>query len=179
MGRSKVELPFGDSTFVARAIDRARDVFDRVYAVQRDGGAPAAGVETIFEPPHDDEAPAFGVLRALEHAGVRCFVMAVDYPLMTTEVLGYLARRAEASPASLVAPRWSERLQMLCAGYDAAALAPRLAARMRGGRFDLRGLAAEVETEVIQEDELRARFEGEPLMNVNTPEELQEARKLL
>jgi len=121
MGQSKVELPFGGSTFMARSIERARDVFDRVYAVQRAGGTPATGVETIFELPHDDEAPAFGVLCALEHAGIRCFVMAVDYPLMTSEVLGYLARRTEGSPASLVAPRWSERLQMLCAGYDAAA----------------------------------------------------------
>ena len=38
---------------------------------------------------------------------------------------------------------------------------------------------AEVETEVIEERELRSRFPGEPLRNVNTREELQEAMKLL
>ena len=165
MGRSKVEL------FLPRALAAARLAFDSVYAVQRAGGRTADEVETIFEPVHDDQAPAFGVLRALEHAAGRCFIMAVDYPLLTTDVLRYLAERAEGSRALLVVPRWDDRLQILCAGYDGAVLGPRLAARIAGGRLDLKGLAAEVESEVLEEHDLRARFSGEPLRNVNTPEE--------
>jgi molybdopterin-guanine dinucleotide biosynthesis protein A len=172
MGQSKVEL------FLPGTIAAARGAFEALYAVQRRGGEPAAGIETLFEPSHAEEAPAFGVLRALEHAGGRCFILAIDYPLLTTAVLAWLAERAAASTAALVVPRWGERLQMLCAGFDGAALAPRLAERIAGGRLDLRGLAAEVETEVIEERELRARFPGEPLRNVNTREELQEAMRL-
>lgn len=165
MGRSKVEL------FLPGAIALARSAFDAVYAVQRAGGAAAEDVETIFESPHGDEAPAFGVLRALEHAGGRCFILAVDYPMMTAEVLQYLAERCEASRALLVVPRWDDRSQILCAGYDGAVLAPRLAARIAGGRLDLKGLVAAEDSEVLEEHELRARFTGEPLRNVNTPEE--------
>ncbi len=171
MGQSKTDL------FLPHALAVARLVFDDVYAVQRAGGQAASEVETIFEPAHRDEAPAFGVLRALEHAAGRCFIMAVDYPLLTPEVLRYLAQRAEASSALLVAPRWDERLQILCAGYDGSMLGPRLAARIAAGRLDLKGLAADAESEVLQERELRARFEGEPLRNVNTPEEFQEAMR--
>ena len=171
MGRSKVEL------FLPQTLAAARPAFDAVYAVQRSGGRMAEGVDTIFEPAHDDEAPVFGVLCALEHAAGRCVVMAVDYPLLTTEVLRYLAERTEGARAPLVVPRWDDRLQVLCAGYDGQALAPRLAARIAGGRLDLRGLVAEVESEIIEEGELRARFGGEPLRNVNTPEQLPEAMR--
>ena len=43
--------------------------------------------------------------------------------------------------------------------------------------MNLRGLTDDID--VIEEDELRARFSGEPLMNVNTPEELEEAERLV
>ena len=171
MGRSKTDL------FLPRALAVARLVFDTVYAVQRAGGQAAGEVETIFEPSHVDEAPAFGVLRALEHAAGRCFIMAVDYPLLTAEVLRYLAERTQASPALLIAPRWDERVQILCAGYDGAVLGPRLAERIASGRLDLKGLAAGAESEILEEGVLRVRFEGEPLRNVNTPEEFQEAMR--
>jgi molybdopterin-guanine dinucleotide biosynthesis protein A len=178
MGRSKVELPLAGATFFQRVAGAAGVVFDAVIAVQRHGGQAAGGnVATIFEPPCDDAAPALGVRCALRHAAQRCFILAVDYPLVTAEVLRFLRERTEQSAASLVVPRWSDRLQMLCAGYDAPALSPRLDARIAEGRLDLRGLVAEVQTDVIEEDEMRRRFGGQPLMNVNSPDELQEAAR--
>src|SRR5438477_329700 len=80
MGRSKTELFLDQVARVASA------VFEEVMAVQRYGGT-AASIATIYETPHDDQAPVFGVARALEHARERCFVLAVDYPLITTEIL--------------------------------------------------------------------------------------------
>ena len=167
MGQSKVPL------FLDRVVAAARPVFDRLFAVQRAGGE-AVSIETIYEDAHMDHAPAFGVARALEHAKGDCFILAVDYPLVTSEVLRYVEERFEKSAAPLVAPRWNDKLQMLCAGYSGS-LAPRLAERLAAGRYDLRGLTDRVE--ILEEGEMRARFAGEPLMNVNTPEELQEAMR--
>jgi len=172
MGRSKLDLPFGGSTFLGRVLDAARPVFGRIVAVQRAGQAPVRGLETIFEPPRESPAPLFGVWRALEDAKERCFLLAIDYPLMTSEVLRYLATRTAQSPAAMVVPRWNGKLQMLCAGYSPSLL-PRFAPRLAAGQINLRGLTDDVD--VIEEDELRARFSGEPLMNVNTPEELEVA----
>lgn len=169
MGRSKVEL------FLPRLAAVVHEVGERVCAVQRDGGEAPELVETIFEPPHEGVAPAFGVLRALDHAleraTPRCIVLAVDYPTLTAGALRTLIARTVASPAALVLPRWQGRLQPLCAGYDAARVAPRLAERLAAGRLDLRGLADDVEAEILDERELPA------LPNVNTPEDLQEAMK--
>lgn len=167
MGRSKSEL------FFDRVSAVAHDVFENVYAVQRNGG-PAVSVTTIFERSHNDQAPVFGVAAALEHANAKCFVLAVDYPLITAEILRYLRDRFERSAAHLVAPVWSGKTQMLCAGWSPDLL-PRIRERIAAKRYDLRGVAGEAE--IIAEDELRARFGGEPLMNVNTIEEWSRASR--
>jgi molybdopterin-guanine dinucleotide biosynthesis protein A len=163
MGRPKEEL------FLDRVASAAAEAFETVIAVQRNGGA-SASIETIYETPHDDQAPAFGVARALDHAGERCFILAVDYPLITPAILRYLRERFESSSALLLAPIWSGKTQMLCAGYDPALLS-RVDVRIAAKRYDLRGLASESEAEILAENELRAKFDGEPLMNVNTAEE--------
>jgi molybdopterin-guanine dinucleotide biosynthesis protein A len=160
MGRPKEEL------FLDRVANVASEVFETVIAVQRIGGA-AASIETIYESPHDDQAPVFGVARALEDARERCFILAVDYPLITAAILRHLRERFESSSALLLAPIWSGKTQMLCSGYDPELL-PRLEQRIAAKRYDLRGLASESEAQILAEDELRKQFEGEPLMNVNT-----------
>jgi molybdenum cofactor guanylyltransferase len=170
MGQSKAEMKFAGSTFLSRVADAARGAFDRVIAVQRPDGEPAPAVETIFETPHAARAPIFGVARALQHAQAKCFVLAVDYPLITTEMLRFLRERFVVSRAPLLAPRWSGKLQMLCGGYAPSLLLPLIDERIAAGRFELRALTADAE--IIEEEELRTRFPGEPLMNVNTPEEL-------
>ena len=173
MGRSKLDIDFAGATFFARAVRAANAVFDGVVAVQRPGGA-GLPIATIEEEPHDDEAPIFGVLAALRHARATCFVLAVDYPLIGAEVLRFLRARVARSKSSIVVPRWSGKLQMLCAGY-AFDVEPLVAERIAERRYDLRGLARGAE--IIEEDELRSRFGGEPLLNVNTPEELESAMR--
>jgi molybdopterin-guanine dinucleotide biosynthesis protein A len=163
MGHSKTEL------FLDHVGRVAAEVFDDVFAVQRHGG-PAVSLATIYESPHDKQAPVFGVACALAHARTRCFILAVDYPLITAAILGHLRDRFERSDALLLAPVWSGKTQILCAGYSPAML-PRIEQRIAATRYDLRGVALDGEAEIIAEDELRAQFAGEPLMNVNTMEE--------
>ena len=174
MGQPKPNLPFGGATFLDRVASAARPVFDRVVAVQRAGGKGVDELPTIFEPSRKEQAPVFGVWRALEDAKAQCFILAIDYPLLTSDVLRFLAGRASQSAAEMVVPRWNGKLQMLCAGYSASLLT-RFESRIAAAQFNLRGLTEDLE--VVEEEDLRARFPGEPLMNVNTPEELREAAR--
>jgi molybdenum cofactor guanylyltransferase len=178
MGAEKASIDLGGRTILDRVASIAAEAFDAVFAVQRGGGDDAVIVPTIREPEHDGTAPVWGVRTALEHARSKCFVLAVDYPLLTAGLLSHLRDRFTASPARMLVPMWNDRAQTLCAGYDAS-LIPLLRSRMDAGRFDLRGLVDEAEAIVIPEVELRSRFRGEPLMNVNTPEELAAAREQL
>jgi molybdenum cofactor guanylyltransferase len=176
MGRPKIDLPFAGSTFLGRILAAAGPVFGSITAVQRAGGVAVGSLRTIYEPEHELQAPVFGLWRALQDAQERCFMLAIDYPLLTSEVLRYLVRRVSESDAAMVVPRWNGKLQMLCAGYSPIIL-PRFKPRIDSGQLNLRGLTDELE--VIEEKELRERFSGEPLMNVNTPQELEEAERLV
>lgn len=170
MGRSKADL------FLDRVVAAASPVFDRVIAVERHGTVPTS-IPTIFEEEHEDEAPVFGVARALVDAPGPCFILAVDFPLIRNEVLAYLRARFEKSNASMLVPVWDGMQQILCSGYRTC-VAPVIAERIESGQFDLRGLDEDVDVEVVPESELRARFDGEPLKNVNTPADLAAAERM-
>lgn len=163
MGQSKAALFLGD------VVKAAMPAFDRVIAVQRHGTEPLP-VETIFEEQHEGEAPVFGVVRALQDCGGRCFVLATDYPLITTAFLRDLRSRFEASGALLLMPVWRDVPQPLCAGYSSDLL-PILQRRIAECSLDLRGLLREVRAVTVP-------VEGDALFNVNTPAEREEARKL-
>jgi molybdopterin-guanine dinucleotide biosynthesis protein A len=158
MGASKSDL------FLDRVVAAAAQVFDEVVAVQRFGGG-AARIRTIFEEPHEHQAPVFGLARALADAHERAFILAVDYPMITSEVLRFVRDRGGV-------PVWDERPQPLCAVWEASVLLS-IEERIACGQLDLRGL---LDREMIPESELRARFEGEPLRNINTLEEWEAVR---
>lgn len=143
-GRSKADA------FLDRIVAAAKPVFDDVIAVQRPGGE-AMPIETIFEEPHDDDGPIFGIAAALRHANAPCFILAVDYPFITSDVLRALRDDGRVAAG-----------QPLCAVWDPARL-PEIEARIASGRRDLHGLWEEG---MIDASLLHA------LKNVNTPEDL-------
>ncbi len=159
MGESKVGM------FLDRVVGTAREVFDEVIAVDR----LAVGgwrLRTIFD---QREGAIFGVVRALDDARGKAFLLAVDYPLITSDVLQFIRDREGM-------PEWNGQPQPLCAVWDSAWL-PRIEERIARGELDLRG-AFESDI-IIAESELRSRFSGEPLLNVNTPEEWERAQRFL
>lgn len=166
MGEPKAEVRFGDTTLLGRVVAAASGAFDRVIAVQRPGGTEVA-IETIYEEPHDDEAPVFGVAASIRHANAKCFVIAVDYPLLSGEALRDLVALFEASGAPMLVPVWSGVPQVLCAGYGPVIL-PRIEARIAARKYDLQSLAAAAE---------RVEVSGETWRSVNTIEELEEVRR--
>lgn len=164
MGTPKHLLAFEGATLLERVAAAASGAFDRVIAVQRPGGE-AMPIETIEEEPHEDEAPIFGVARAIRHANAKCFVIAVDFPLLETPLLRNLATRFEQSDKSAFVPKYRNEHQVLCAGYSPALL-PRIDAQIARRRYDLQFLVSEAE--VVECDDVG-------LTSVNTAEELEQA----
>ena len=170
MGQSKADL------FLSRLTAVATPVFDRVVAVERPDGE-MRSLPTIFESPHDGDGPIFGVARSLADAIERCFILAVDLPLLSTAVLRDLRDRFEHSSAEMLVPMWDGAPQVLCAGYSTKVL-PLVERRIASGRLSLRRLLDDADVQLIDERVLRAAFPGEPLMNVNTPADLIAAEKI-
>ncbi len=159
LGRSKAAL------FLDHVVSAANAVFERVVAVQRAGGE-AASIETIFD--DGGGGPVFGIIAALRHAQARCFIVATDYPLITSELLRDLRTRFEQSTRPMFVPVSRGVPQTLCAGY-APELLPLIERRRAAGKLDLRGLLDVAETVDVA---------GDMLLNVNTPAELEKAEGL-
>ncbi|MHB0969673.1 MAG: molybdenum cofactor guanylyltransferase [Thermoanaerobaculia bacterium] len=177
MGTSKAALRLGNETFLQRIARIASDVFAEVVAVQRPDGEPASGVPTIFEHPHAGAGPVFGLARALEDSGGRPFwVLGVDYPLVTVDLLEFLRNSFEESVAEVVLPIWEAKRQYLCAGYRAT-IAKRVEEVLRLSRPDLRSVVESVSLLAVPEDLLRARFGNDVLTNVNDPVDYELLRK--
>ena len=177
MGRPKAELELEGRSFLDRILDAASPVFEAVFTVTRSGEpAPTERVPAIREELHPGTSAIFGVRSALLHSGDRAWILGVDYPLLTTDILRHLRARFERSTAMMLVPVWDGQPQFLCAGYDSQ-LSGILDGMAQSGRRRLRDLIDEVATELIPEDELRARFGGEPLANVNYPADYESLRK--
>lgn len=178
MGAPKRSLAIGAETFLDRTIRVARAAFDDVIVVERvagEGLRPDA--RTILDSPHADSSPLFGIAAALRDAAARAWILALDYPLLTSQVLSFLRLRFERSASELLVPRASEKLQMLCAGYAPSLLAI-IESKLGRGDLQIRGLVDEARAEVVDESIIREHFTGEPLANVNTPEDYREAQTL-
>lgn len=177
MGRPKTELLLGGETFLQRIVRACQPVFHEVVAVTRRHGEQADFIRTIVEEEHEEEGPIFGIQRAMLDAhGERIWVAAVDYPLLTEEVMHFLKDRFEQGSADLLVPMWGGRRQMLCAGYRTH-LAHEIGERIGRGEFRLQTLADECSSIIVPENEIRAVAPLEPLWNVNRPDEYEAARR--
>lgn len=177
MGAPKADVLLGQKTFLQRVRDAAESVFEEVVAVERHGRAGVEGMRTIFESEHPGSGAMFGLERAMDDSREeRLWLTAVDYPLLTSELLADLKLRFEKSRGALLVPIAGGHPQMLCAGYSRRLL-PLLRSLIATGDYRMRGLL-EAGAELVEESAWRADHGGEPLLNVNDPTTLEIARRL-
>jgi molybdenum cofactor guanylyltransferase len=176
MGRDKAFVTFEGRTLLARALDLTHSVSSDVRIVgDRDKfGEIAPVVEDIFA----GCGPLGGIHAALRSSSADLnLIVAVDMPLLTPDLLRYLVERARESAAIVTAPHCGGGNQPLCAVYrrvfaDAAELA------LKEGHLKIDALFANESTQVIAEDELRAKgFSSGIFRNLNTPDELARAQQ--
>ena len=175
MGSDKAFLEVGGRTLLARTLDFAASIGSPVKIV----GNPKVftGFCSVVEDIYHEHGPLGGIQAALASTATDLNLMlAVDLPFLRPEFLQYLISRARESSAVVTVPRALGGLQPLCAVYRGAFLAPAERA-LRAGKNKIDALFAEVETRVIDEDELRnAGFGDEMFRNVNTPADWESAQ---
>jgi molybdopterin-guanine dinucleotide biosynthesis protein A len=175
MGTDKAFVMLEGRTLLARALDVCRTITSEVrIAGDREKFAP-------FAPVVEDVFPGCGPLAGI-HAALRAsqtdwnVVLAVDLPFVSPALLHFLMAQARDSEAIITVPRTGKGWQPLCAVYrrpfaDAAEKA------LRAGRYKVDLLFDQAITRPVGEEELRiAEFAPEVFRNLNTPEELAEAR---
>jgi molybdopterin-guanine dinucleotide biosynthesis protein A len=176
MGTDKAFVMFEGRTLLARALEVCRTITSDVRVVgDRKKFAP-------FAPVVEDVFPGCGPLAGI-HAGLRDsetdwnVVLAVDLPFVSPALLLFLVAQARESRAMVTVPRAGEGWQPLCAIYRRA-FADAAETALRARRYKIDALFEDAGThEVGEEDLRRAGFSPEVFRNLNTPEELANARK--
>ncbi len=176
MGHDKARLDYAGASALERVVALVSGVVDEVFVSVGAGQADDA-LRARYRCLHDPwpgEGPMAGVLAALAHApGAAWMVVAVDLPLLDRPTLDALvSARDPRRDAVVYVSSADQRLEPLCALYEASARAPLAAAFERGERSLSRALEG-LELVRLQPVNPRALF------NANTPEEAADARTAL
>lgn len=175
MGSDKAFLALAGETLLARALKLAGAVTEDVKIVG--DAVKFSGFGSIVEDVYRDRGPLGGIHAALSTSATELNLMlAVDLPFVDAKFLEFLLKRARESSAIVTLPRASGGLQPLCAVYRRA-FAAIAEDSLRHGRNKIDSLFAKVGTCVIEEEELvRSGFSSRMFHNLNTPDDLKEAR---
>jgi molybdopterin-guanine dinucleotide biosynthesis protein A len=177
MGRDKLLLEVDGVPL----LERVHEVLSsRCAEVMLVGGRAAMleGVRWVPDARCGSEGPLSGMEAGLAAARNRLvFVAAGDLPFLTGELVGFLLQRLDECGGRAVVPRHGGRMHPLCAAYDRRIL-PLVRSALDDGVRSVREFLRSLEAVEYVEKELR-RF-GDPtlfLMNVNSPEDLERARR--
>jgi molybdenum cofactor guanylyltransferase len=171
MGRPKAALPYGSGTLLEFQTSRLSGIFDEVFVVVKEPPSFPAGPAGVLLDGAPEHAAIHGLLRAIEEAADRIFVLGVDLPALPEALIREIAGRSLESDAAAVVPRAGGRLQPLAAVWRRTALAAGTR-RVAAGELSLHGLADAVGAEILDEREWRALDpSGNAFVNLNTLEQ--------
>jgi len=175
MGREKLSLEVDGVPLIRRVQNALAGHCQEVLVV---GGVRLEGVRWVGGERPGAQGPLAGIEAGLAAARYPlAFVAAGDMPFLTESMVGYLLERLGRSEFLAVVPRYQSRIHPLCAAY-ARVLLPRVGEVLdRGTRAVHEFLEGMDEVEYVGEE---LRQFGDPdllLMNVNSPEDLERARR--
>lgn len=177
MGRDKLPLMVGEKPLLDSVHLALASRCDEILVVGEGGYAPA-GARCISDLRPGRQGPLAGIeagLLAARHRAV--FVAAGDMPFLTGDLAGYLLGLL-SDDVSAVVPDSGGWLHPLCAAYGRE-IRPTVSAALDRGIRSVRELLEDLAgVRFVREEDLR-RF-GNPdllLTNVNSPEDLERARK--
>jgi molybdopterin-guanine dinucleotide biosynthesis protein A len=179
MGRDKLRLMVGGKPLLDRVCLALASRCDEILVVGGGGDTPA-GARHVPDLRPGRQGPLAGIeagLLAARHRAV--FVAAGDMPFLTGDLAGYLLGLLSGDVPAVV-PDFGGSLHPLCAAYGRE-VRPAVSAALDRGRRSVRELLEDLPgVRYVRQEELQ-RF-GNPVLlltNVNSPEDLDRARKTL
>src|SRR5256885_7944821 len=176
-GEPKALLELGGRRIIERVLDAVAPVVDDVLIVTNTpalyGFLGVAMVPDVY-PDHGSLGGIFSGLAAA--GGDAAFTVACDMPFLSPDVVRLVLARA--GDADVVIPCVNGQYETMHALYAKACLAP-MEARLRAGQLRIVGFFPDVRVlEIDAAAVARHRAPEVAFMNVNTPDELAQARAL-
>jgi molybdenum cofactor guanylyltransferase len=175
MGTDKAFLEWHGTTLLGHALARLSEIDAEVRIV--------GSVEKFAELGNvvEDQFPNHGPLGGI-HAALRAssadlnLMLAIDMPYVETEFLRYLVESARESNALVTLPRAGGTWQPLCAVYRSA-FADMAEEALERSENKIDRLFPKIALRIVEEPEiLKSGFSSDMFRNLNTPEELHNAR---
>ena len=179
MGRNKARLALDGEMLVSRVVRVLAGITPDVRIVSND----AASYDFLGLPIIPDVTPGYGPLMGLYSgllaaSGELAVLVAVDMPFLSVSLIRHLL--ALAAEYDVVIPRAQDRLHPLCAVYRRSTCLPAIEQAIERQQRRLIAFHPQVRVRTVPEPELRTMSPDlRALMNVNTPEELAAAERLL
>ncbi len=181
MGSDKYALEVGGRTLIQRVVDALDEVAGEIVVVHAPGQPPPEVRTSLpirhVADPIEDAGPLVAIAEGLEAASAPVAIaVGCDAPQLEPALLRLLAEWAQAG-SPLVAPLHEGVPQWLCAAWRRDAL-PALRERIAAGDRAVHE-AAEALQAALLPPEAYAHLDpaGRSFLNVNTPEQLAEARE--
>ena len=173
-------LEVGGRTILARILAALEPLVDeRVILTNDDALQSLGGVRLVYDP-----TPHAGVLPALASgleaaAGDLCLAVACDMPFVSGDLFGHLLERQRRTDADVVIPRTTGFLEPMHAVYRREAVLRAIRAALQRGEQRMISYFSDVRVEEVAENDWRAvEPAGRAFFNVNTPDDLDQARRL-
>ena len=193
LGRSKPLVVLGGQLVLARVkavLERVCQEIILVVAPDQDDATPDTGVALGMHVVADrlsSAGPLAGIEAGLKATGTPlAFVVAADHPFLSSRLIAGMAELATAGPFDAVVPSTNGRLNPLHAVYAPAAWLPLVSAGLDAGRrsiYDLINVAIESGSPRVRllDDTGLASYDpdGRSLFDIDTPDSLVEARRML
>ena len=176
MGEDKAMLAFGGGTLLSHALTRISSQSGPVVISRHDGAmAEFAGAPVVTDGGGEHNGPLSGILSALRHfeggSASHIASIAVDTPFFPTDFVDRLAAAAP-TPNEIMAARSNGRVHPVFALWPLL-LVDDLAAWLAGGN---RRLMSFLERHPHRFVDFEMTGVSDPFFNINTPEELEQAR---
>lgn len=179
-GVNKALLEVGGSTIVARILAALGPLVDERVVLTNDAAlADLDEVRLVFDPtPHAGVLPALAAGLAAA-AGDVCLAVACDMPFVSPALFARLLELQHVDDADVVIPRTAGFLEPMHAVYRREPVLHAIRAALARGDQRMISYFADVRVREVADAEWRV-FDptGTAFFNVNTPEDLAEARRL-
>lgn len=179
MGRDKALVSLAGQPMIQHVLARLVGLGDETLVTSNNPDA----LEFLDLPLVSDEDPGAGALYGLRTAlraarGDRVLIVACDMPFVNRLLLEHLI--VLSANADVVVPRWNDRYQTMQSVYARKKCLKAVEAALEQGERRMISFYPQVKVRIVSSEEV-AEYDptGRSFFNVNTPEDLAEAERLL
>ena len=174
MGSPKALLPFAGEPLIAHVVRNLKRLFAETVVVAAPEQLLPKLPATLVRDEVAYQGPVSGIYHGLKASPQEiCFVTSCDAPFLNLQLIANLL--SQISDYDVVVPCWQERFQPLHAVYRRS-IAPLLREQLDRGELRPISLYPKVRTRQINQEEIRRIDpEGLSFLNMNSPEDYQEA----